>query len=69
MRRCRPDSFDEWSSREFFDQIRDLSLGLTSLGVGPGDRVALLSGSRPEWVIADLATLTAGAFGIFNRFF
>ena len=61
MRRCRADGFDEWSSREFFDQIRDLSLGLAALGVARGDRVALVSGSRPEWVIADLAALTGGA--------
>ncbi len=60
MRQCRADGYDEWSSREFFDQVRDLSLGLAALGVTRGDRVALMSESRPEWVIADLAALTAG---------
>ena len=61
MRRCRGDAVDELSTQEFFDRIRDFSLGLGALGVEPGDRVAILSDSRPEWVIADLATLTAGA--------
>ena len=61
MRRCRGDAVDELSTQELFDRIRDLGLGLGALGVEPGDRVAILSDSRPEWVIADLATLTAGA--------
>ena len=61
MRRCRGDAVEELSTQECFDRIRDFSLGLGTLGVEPGDRVAILSDSRPEWVIADLAALTAGA--------
>ena len=61
VRRCAGDGFEEYSSREFFDRIRDLSLGLAGLGVQPGDRVALISESRPEWLMADLAILTRGA--------
>lgn len=61
VRRCVGDTLVDWSSRELFDEVRDLSLGLESLGVGPGDRVAILSDSRPEWTITDLAILTAGA--------
>ena len=60
VRRCRPGGYDEYASREFFESIRDVSLGLTKLGIQPGDRVALLSESRPEWLIADLAILTGG---------
>ena len=61
IRRCRPDGFAEWSSREFFEHIRDLSLGLATLGVGPGDRVGLICETRPEWLIADMGVLTTGA--------
>ncbi|MEE8129633.1 MAG: long-chain fatty acid--CoA ligase [Vicinamibacterales bacterium] len=61
VRRCAGDRFEEYSSREFFDHIRDLSLGLAGLGVQPGDRVALICESRPEWLMADLAILTQGA--------
>lgn len=43
------------------EQVRDFALGLEQLGVGPGDRVALLSGNRPEWAITDLAVLSLGA--------
>ena len=64
IRRCRPDDIEEISSRELFDRIRDLSLGLAALGVGRGDRVALLSESRPEWLITDFAVLTGGAVSV-----
>lgn len=59
--RCEGDRVREWSSRQLFDEVRDLSLGLGALDVGSRDRVAILSDSRPEWVVSDLAILTAGA--------
>jgi long-chain acyl-CoA synthetase len=59
--RCRGTEIDGLSSKEFFEQVRDLSLGLSAIGIAPGDRVAILSESRPEWVMVDLAVLTAGA--------
>jgi long-chain acyl-CoA synthetase len=49
------------STRDWFDRVRDLALGLSSLGVGGGDRVAIMSESRPEWLSADFAILTLGA--------
>ncbi len=58
--RCRGDSTEMLSTQEFFDQVRDQSLGLGTLGVEAGDRVAILSDSRPEWMIADFAILTLG---------
>ena len=58
--RCRNGGIDWLSSKEFFERVRDLSLGLSALGIGAGDRVVLLSESRPEWLLADLAILTAG---------
>ena len=63
IRRCRAEAEDvtELSSRAFLEQVRDLSLGLGALGVEAGDRVAILSESRPEWLIADFAALTRGA--------
>jgi long-chain acyl-CoA synthetase len=48
------------STRDWFDRVRDLALGLSSLGVGTGDRVVIMSESRPEWLTADLAILTLG---------
>ena len=59
--RCQEQGFQEYSGREYYERIRDLSLALTSMGLVAGDRVAVISESRPEWGIADLATLSAGA--------
>ncbi len=43
------------------ERVDHLAAGLIALGVRPGDRVGLLSENRPEWVVADLATLSAAA--------
>src|SRR4051795_2335384 len=49
------------ATRDWFDRLRDIALGLASLGVSRGDRVAIMSESRPEWLLADLAILSLGA--------
>src|SRR5207302_961993 len=48
-----------WS--EAAQAVMGLARGLAALGVAPGDRVALVAEHRPEWVIADLAIMSAGA--------
>jgi long-chain acyl-CoA synthetase len=60
MGRCRSGAVDSMSSKELFERVRDVSLGLTALGLARGDRVALISESRPEWTITDLAVITGG---------
>ena len=57
--RYRPISWAE-ASRE----VRRLALGLNSLGIRRGERVGLVSENRPEWVIADLAIMSAGAITV-----
>src|SRR5260221_469885 len=49
------------SSAELRDTVRWLSTGMRTLGVKPGDRVAILSENRPEWAMGDFAILAAGA--------
>ena len=46
--------------REVGGIVREVALGLIALGRQTGDRVALLSGSRAEWVQADFAIFSAG---------
>ena len=58
--RCAQGRIEALSSKEVFERIRDLSLGLGSLGVSSGDRVAMVAESRPEWLLSDLAILAAG---------
>jgi long-chain acyl-CoA synthetase len=43
------------------DGVRWFSTGLRTLGVKPGDRVAILAENRPEWAIGDFAILACGA--------
>ena len=42
-------------------EVESLALGLRALGVERGDRVAILSETRYEWAVADLAILGLGA--------
>ena len=45
-----------------FDRtVTELALGLVGLGIEPGDRVSILSHTRPEWTYACFATFVAGA--------
>jgi long-chain acyl-CoA synthetase len=44
--------------------VNRLARGLVALGVQPGDRVALAAENRPEWAIADLAIMSAGAITV-----
>ena len=48
-----------WS--EAAERVMRLAHGLAGLGIERGDRVVLVSENRPEWVIADLAIMSAGA--------
>jgi long-chain acyl-CoA synthetase len=46
------------------ERIRALALALQSMGIGRGDRVALLSENRWEWVVADFGIMAAGAVNV-----
>jgi len=55
---------DAWASRtyrEMWDWVTGLSLGLKDLGIRDGDSVCILARTRPEWTVADLASLALGA--------
>ena len=41
-------------------QVAALAASLKAIGLQPGDRVALVSENRPEWLISDLAIMAAG---------
>ncbi len=46
------------------DIVASLSAALIELGINKGDRVVLVSENRPEWCLADLAIMAAGAITV-----
>ncbi|MFC4605703.1 AMP-dependent synthetase/ligase [Rhodococcus kronopolitis] len=48
------------TAAEFASQVKAVAKGLMASGVELGDRVAILSGTRYEWVVLDYAIWTAG---------
>ncbi len=48
-----------WS--QYREQVHQIAAGLQTLGVGEGEFVAIMSGNRPEHVLADFAAVHAGA--------
>ena len=60
----RGEPLPTWVSRsyaEFWDWITDVSLGLQGLGVADGDAICIMSRTRPEWLVADIAAWALGA--------
>ncbi|HSK64456.1 MAG TPA: long-chain fatty acid--CoA ligase, partial [Pyrinomonadaceae bacterium] len=51
-------------AEECVERVKNTALGLASLGIRPGDRIALLSENRPEWSIVDMAILSLGAINV-----
>lgn len=47
--------------KELRRQIFNFSSALLGLGIERGDRVAILSSNRPEWVVSDLSIMSIGA--------
>jgi len=58
------DSWQATSWAEAREQVTSLARGLRAAGVQHGDRVLLVSENRPEWGIADLAIMSAGAITV-----
>ncbi len=53
---------DQWESvtwQEAGDRVRRLAAGLLSLGIEPEQRVGIISNTRYEWILADLAVMCA----------
>ncbi|MDF1586477.1 AMP-dependent synthetase/ligase [Marinimicrococcus flavescens] len=60
----RAGRWESWSWRRVAEESEALARCLAGRGVAPGDRVAIIADSRPEWVVADLAILKAGAVSV-----
>jgi long-chain acyl-CoA synthetase len=49
------------SFEELWDWIERTATAFSAIGMRPGDRVVILSRSRPEWLVCDLAAMSLGA--------
>ncbi|OGB89415.1 hypothetical protein A2625_08010 [candidate division WOR-1 bacterium RIFCSPHIGHO2_01_FULL_53_15] len=58
------EGFEKFTFRQVTEIAARLQAKLHSFGVGPGDRVALISENRPEWSIAYLAIMAMGAVAV-----
>ena len=57
----------EWRSISWAEaarQVAALAQSLKRIGLQPGDRVALVSENRPEWLLADLGVMAAGCVSV-----
>ncbi|MDD5703179.1 MAG: AMP-binding protein, partial [Dehalococcoidales bacterium] len=50
----------KYSWKEYFENVKYLSLGLISLGLHKGDVVCIIGDNEPEWFWAEFAVQAAG---------
>ncbi|OYO15979.1 long-chain fatty acid--CoA ligase [Enemella evansiae] len=60
LRVRRGDDWEQTSYAELGARVATVAEALLRLGVQHGDRVAIFATNRPEWTVADLATLLIG---------
>ena len=59
LQRCSADGLRPCATDSFVDRVRAVGLALADMGLHAGDRVAIMSETRQEWVVADLGIVTA----------
>lgn len=60
----RPAGWQIVSSRQYYGYVTHLARALRQWGLQKGDRVAILSENRPEWMIADFACVCTGIIDV-----
>lgn len=60
----RGTSWQSFSSRQLYGYVTAMARALKSWGIEKGDRVAILSENRPEWMIVDFACATSGIIDV-----
>ncbi|HTI56166.1 MAG TPA: AMP-binding protein [Verrucomicrobiae bacterium] len=53
-----------WNWRQYHDQVRDLALGLASLGFRRGDRLSVIGDNRPRLYWAQVAAQSLGGISV-----
>jgi len=60
----KTDRYEAVTYKETKEQAYKVAAGLLSLGINKGDRIALLSEARTDWVISELGVLHTGAISV-----
>jgi long-chain acyl-CoA synthetase len=50
--------------QDYYDNVKYIALGMVSLGLKPGDKVAMIGDNRPEGLWAEMAALCAGGVAV-----
>lgn len=58
------DAWNYLNGNDVVERVKQIALGLRSLGVKAGDRIAIISENRPEWSFVDLAILSLRAVNV-----
>lgn len=61
---ARNGHWETYTWQETLRRVREIALGLVSLGVRKGDRVAIFSANRVEWSLIDWANICVGALTV-----
>ena len=62
---CKIDGqWKKYSTQDFKNTVDEVSKGLIAMGIEPGDKVAIISQNRPEWLFVDYGVQQIGAIGI-----
>ncbi|MFA5973865.1 MAG: long-chain fatty acid--CoA ligase [Lentimicrobiaceae bacterium] len=54
----------KYSISDYISNADNISYGLMKLGIKPGDNIATISGSRPEWNLVDMGIQQVGAIHV-----
>ena len=50
--------------KEYYEKVKRIALGMVSLGLEKGDKVAMIGDNRPEALWAEMAAMCAGGVGV-----
>ncbi|MDR2835851.1 MAG: long-chain fatty acid--CoA ligase [Bacteroidales bacterium] len=54
----------EYSPQQYIEIANNLSYAFIKLGIEVGDKIAIISGNRPEWNMIDMAIMQIGAISV-----
>lgn len=60
MRQKKLGIWQEYTWKDYYENVKDFSLGLVSLGLERGEKVAIIGDNAPQWYWAEIAAMAAG---------